>query len=68
MDTIKTLPTNPLTVESWLRSFSTPEQIEQGGTYPYLFGMATVKLAEAHAEIERLKLARARRRVGGSNE
>ena len=53
MDAV-TLPTRIGDVEAWLRSLATPEAIETGG-YAFLFGMATVKLAEAHAEIARLK-------------
>ena len=53
------LPTSPLAVESWLRSLANPSDLlkmrEAGQSeYPYLFGMATVKLAEAHAEYLRL--------------
>lgn len=49
-----TLPTRIGDVEDWLRSLAVPAALETGG-YAYLFGMATVKLAEAHAEIARLQ-------------
>ncbi len=53
------LPTTPLAVEAWLRSLANPSDLlkmrEAGQSeYPYLFGMATVRLAEAHAEYLRL--------------
>jgi hypothetical protein len=53
------LPTSPLAVEDWLRSLANPSELlkmrEAGQSeYPYLFGMATVKLAEAHQEYLRL--------------
>lgn len=57
-----TLPTSPLAVESWLRALAPSAALETGG-YPYLFGMATVKLAEAHAEILRLRKAGAPKMV-----
>ena len=66
-----TRPTSPLAVDSWLRELANQRDLafirESGmSEYAYLFGMATVKLAEAHQEIDRLTLERARRRVGGS--
>lgn len=54
MDNTNALPTTLGAVEAWLRSLTTPEAIETGG-YAYLFGMATVKLADAHREIARLQ-------------
>lgn len=53
------LPTSPLAVETWLRSLANPSELlkmrEAGQSeYPYLFGLATVKLAEAHREYLRL--------------
>jgi len=68
---MSTRPTEALAVDSWLRDLANPSDlafIRQSGLseYAYLFGMATVKLAEANREIERLTLQRARRRVGGS--
>lgn len=53
------LPTSPLAVEDWLRSLANPSELlkmrEAGQSeYPYLFGMATVKLADAHREYLRL--------------
>lgn len=53
------LPTSPTAVEDWLRSLANPSELlkmrEAGQSeYPYLFGMATVKLAEAHREYLRL--------------
>lgn len=49
-------PTTPQDVETWLRSLMPPSVAEQvDGPYPFLFGMATVKLAEAHREIARLR-------------
>lgn len=53
------LPTSPLAVEDWLRSLANPSELlkmrENGESeYPYLFGLATVKLAEAHREYLRL--------------
>lgn len=48
------LPTRIGDVEPWLRALANGRDVETGG-YAYLFGMATVKLAEAHAEIVRLR-------------
>ena len=53
------LPTSPMAVEDWLRSLANQSDLlrmkEAGQSeYPYLFGMATVKLAEAHAEYLRM--------------
>jgi hypothetical protein len=53
------LPTSTLAVEAWLRTLANPSDLlklrENGDSeYPYLFGMAVVKLAEAHAEYLRL--------------
>lgn len=63
------LPTSPLAVEKWLRSLANPSELlkmrEAGQSeYPYLFGMATVKLADAHREYLRL-LERQATRKGG---
>ncbi len=64
MDT-KALPTTVLAVDAWLRELMPPAVAAQlDSPYPFLFGMATVKLAEAHAEIKRLELQRAQKRVG----
>ncbi len=59
------LPTDPMQVEAWLRSLANPSDLlkmrEAGQSeYPYLFGLATVKLAEAHAEYVRLVARQAR--------
>ena len=59
MDT-KDLPTTPLAAEDYLRSLVAPETLvklkaDGGDEYPFLFGMATVKLAEANKEIARLR-------------
>lgn len=53
------LPTSPLAVETWLRSLANPSELlkmrEAGQSeYPYLFGLATAKLADAHREYLRL--------------
>lgn len=53
------LPTSPMAVEDWLRSLANPSdllRIKEAGQseYSYLFGMAIVKLAEAHTEYLRL--------------
>ena len=63
------LPTNPLDVETWLRSLANPSDLlrmkEAGQSeYPYLFGLATVKLADAHREYLRLL----ERQAGKSDE
>lgn len=54
-NTTALLPTSPLAVEEWLRSLANPSELlklrEAGQSeYPYLFGLATVKLADAHRE------------------
>lgn len=66
MDT-KALPTTSLAVETELRAMAQHVIDAKPGTiyyceniYAYLFGMATVKLADANAEIERLKREAAR--------
>ena len=66
------LPINALAVEEWLRTLANPSDLlkmrEAGQSeYPYLFGMATVKLAEAHREYLRLLERQAARtsRKGG---
>ncbi len=53
------LPTSAQSVEDWLRSLANPSELlkmrEAGqNEYRYLFGLATVKLAEAHREYLRL--------------
>lgn len=63
------LPTSPLAVETWLRTLANPSELlsmqEAGQSeYPYLFGLATVKLADAHREYLRL-LERQAARKGG---
>jgi hypothetical protein len=63
------LPTSPRAVENWLRSLANPSELlkmrENGESeYPYLFGMATVKLAEAHREYMRLLDRQATRQRG----
>ena len=60
------LPTSPLAVETWLRSLANPSDLlkmkEAGQSeYPYLFGLATVKLAEANREYLRLLERQARK-------
>ena len=59
MATTSLLPTTCTAVEDWLRTQANPSELlrmkEAGQSeYPYLFGLATVKLAEAHAEYLRL--------------
>ncbi len=63
------LPTTVTDVETWLRSLANPSTLlkmrENGESeYPYLFGMATAKLAEAHREYLRL-LERQTAKKGG---
>ena len=63
------LPTSSLDVEKWLRSLANSSDLlkmkEAGQSeYPYLFGIATVKLADAHAEYLRL-LERQAAKKGG---
>ncbi len=54
MDT-KALPTTIEAVEAYLRSLLPPDVAANlSSVYPFLFGMATVKLAESNAEIARL--------------
>jgi hypothetical protein len=58
-NTTALLPTSPLAIEDWLRSLANPSDLlkmrEAGQSeYPYLFGLATVKLADAHREYLRL--------------
>jgi hypothetical protein len=53
------LPTTPDAVEAWLRTLANPSYLltlEENGdsVYPYLFGLAIVKLAKAHREYLRL--------------
>ena len=60
------LPTTPLAVEDWLRSLANPSDLlkmrEAGQSeYPYLFGLALVKLAAAHREYLRLLDRQARK-------
>lgn len=54
------LPTTILAVEAYLRACANPTELAameatDGGAWPYLYGMATVKLAEANSEILRLQ-------------
>jgi hypothetical protein len=60
-------PTSPLSVDAYLRSLLPPDGSTQSkvlaeshGEYPYLYGAATVKLAEANRTIERLTAERDR--------
>lgn len=60
------LPTSAVEVEAWLRALANPSDLlklrENGDSeYPYLFGMAIVKLAEAHREYLRLLERQARK-------
>ena len=69
MTTTALLPTTVTAVEDWLRSLANPSDLlrmrESGQSeYPYLFGLATVKLAEAHREYLRLVGRQAERKGG----
>lgn len=60
MDITKPLPTTSSAVDAYLRDLANPRHLEQvremgASEYPYLYGMATVKLAEANAELARLR-------------
>jgi hypothetical protein len=61
----KPLPTTVAAVDADLRARADFRGIDEFGKVYYLLGMCEALLAKANAEIERLMIDRARRRVGG---